>query len=51
MCGCDCGCMAQATTTTKIDEKGRTVIGKAVREKLGIDGEECIIELEVRVDE
>ena len=42
--------MARATATTSVDEKGRTVIPQPAREKLGIDGEETIVEIEVRVD-
>lgn len=39
-----------ATATVKVDEQGRTYLPKAVREKLGFDGEETHVELEVRVD-
>jgi len=39
-----------ATTTVTIDDQGRLYIPQAVRKKLGIDGEECVVELEVRVE-
>lgn len=40
-----------ATTTVQVDEQGRLYIPKAVRQKLGIDGEERTLEIEVRVEE
>jgi len=40
-----------ATTTVTIDEQGRLYLPKAVRKKLGIEGEETLAEIEVRVDE
>lgn len=40
-----------ATITVTIDERGRMVIPKPARERLGIDGEEVNAEVEVRVDE
>jgi len=43
--------MAEATTTVRIDEQGRTTIPKPTREKLGIVGETTTAEVEVRVDE
>lgn len=43
--------MASATTTVKMDEQGRVIIPKAARQKLGIDGTERTVEVEVRVDE
>lgn len=43
-------CMAQASATVTMDEKGRVVIPKAAREKLGIDGERTQVDLEVRYD-
>ena len=39
-----------ATTTVTIDEQGRLYLPKAVRKKLGIEGEETLAEIEVRVD-
>jgi len=41
----------RTTTTVTIDERGRMVIPKPARERLGIDGEEVNAEVEVRVDE
>ncbi len=42
--------MAKATTTVKIDEQGRCYLPKVVREKLGIDGEEAIVGLEIEYE-
>jgi len=40
--------MAQtAITTVKVDEQGRCYIPKPVRQKLGFEGEEVTVELEV----
>ena len=41
----------KATTTVTVDEQGRLYLPKPVRTKLGIDGEETVVEVEVRVDE
>lgn len=43
--------MTTATVTVEIDEHGRVTIPKPAREKLGIDGDETTVEMEVRVDE
>lgn len=43
--------MAQATTTVRINEDGRTTIPKPAREQLGIVGEETTAEVEVRVEQ
>lgn len=45
--------MAEATTTVRMDQQGRVVIPKPVREKLGIDwddvdGDRIPVEVEVR---
>ena len=40
----------RATTIVTIDEQGRLYLPKAVRQKLGIEGEETLAEIEVRVD-
>jgi len=40
-----------ATTTVTIDEQGRLYLPKPARQKLGIDGEESVVEVEVRIDE
>jgi len=41
--------MSEATTTVTVDERGRLYLPKAVREKLDIEGEETVVEVEVRV--
>lgn len=51
-----CGCLwignvAKTTTTIKIDERGRTYIPKAVRERLGIPEEEVYAEITVEYSE
>ncbi len=43
--------MAKATATVQMDERGRVVVPKAARRKMGIDGESTTVEIEVRVDE
>jgi bifunctional DNA-binding transcriptional regulator/antitoxin component of YhaV-PrlF toxin-antitoxin module len=43
--------MAKATATVQMDERGRVVVPKAARKKMGIDGQAATIEIEVRVDE
>lgn len=43
--------MATATTTVEMDERGRVTIPQPTRQKLGIDGQERTVEVEVRVDE
>lgn len=43
--------MQERTTTVKMDEQGRLYIPKAVREALGIDGEERAVEIAVRVND
>ena len=42
--------METATITVHMDGKGRVVVPKAAREKLGVDGEETTVEIEVRHD-
>lgn len=42
--------MESATVTVRMDGKGRVVIPKAAREKLGVNGEETTLEIEVRHD-
>ena len=44
-------CMAQATATVQMDERGRVVVPKAARKKLGVDGDSATVEIEVRVDD
>lgn len=43
--------MRERTTTVKIDEQGRLYVPKAVREALGIDGDETHVEISVRVED
>jgi len=40
--------VAETTVTVQMDERGRVVIPKAARKKLGIDGRSATIELVVR---
>ena len=41
--------MPKAMATVTVDERGRLYLPKAVREKLDIEGDEAVVELEVRV--
>lgn len=43
--------VTSATVTVQMDTNGRVVVPKAAREKLGVDGDQATVELEVRVDE
>lgn len=43
--------MPTATATVQMDEQGRITIPKPVREKLGVNGVETYVEIEVQVDE
>ena len=41
--------MPKATATVTVDERGRLYLPQAVRKKLDIEGDETVVELEVRV--
>lgn len=39
--------MTEATTPARMDENGRITVPKPVREKLGVDGEQVLVDVTV----